>query len=148
MCFAEYPAIPRLHQYIRLETAFGGGKTHSLIACVHIANRGTELATVTEGVLDASYLPDPGTVTVVGIAGDEIPVNRTKGDGLVPYTLWGEIAYQIGGKELYNDVQNEAESFAAPGKNFLECVLGNRKLLIRGYEEHRCWQPQTRIHIM
>ena len=30
----------------RLETSFGGGKTHSLIACVHIANRGTELAPV------------------------------------------------------------------------------------------------------
>lgn len=114
----------------RLETAFGGGKTHTLIACVHIANRGTELATVTEGILDALHLPNPGTVTVVGIAGDEIPVNKTKGDGLIPYTLWGEMAYQIGGKELYNDVRNEAESFAAPGKNFLESVLGNRKMLI------------------
>ena len=57
----------------RLETSFGGGKTHSLIACVHIANRGTELASVTSEILDAQYLPAPHSVTVVGIAGDVIP---------------------------------------------------------------------------
>ena len=28
----------------RLETAFGGGKTHTLIACVHIADRGKDIA--------------------------------------------------------------------------------------------------------
>ena len=114
----------------RLETSFGGGKTHSLIACVHIANRGTELAAVTSEILDSQYLPIPHSVTVVGIAGDEIPVNKIKGDRLIPYTLWGELAYQIGGEALYKEVKGEAESFAAPGKHFLETVLGNRKALI------------------
>lgn len=114
----------------RLETSFGGGKTHSLIACVHIANRGTELAPVTSEIIDTQYLPVPHSVTVAGIAGDEIPVNKIKGDRLIPYTLWGELAYQIGGEELYREVKGEAESFAAPGKHFLETVLGDRKTLI------------------
>lgn len=114
----------------RLETSFGGGKTHSLIACVHIANRGTELAPVTSEILDAQYLPAPHSVTVVGIAGDEIPVSKIKGDRLIPYTLWGELAYQIGGETLYKEVKGEAESFAAPGKHFLETVLGDKKVLI------------------
>ena len=114
----------------RMETAFGGGKTHSLIACVHIANRGTELADVTGDILEPQYLPEPHSVTVVGIAGDEIPVNKIKGDRLIPYTLWGELAYQVGGEALYKQVRGEAESFAAPGKHFLETVLDGKKVLI------------------
>ncbi len=114
----------------RMETAFGGGKTHTLIACVHIANKGTEIADDVADILDREYLPEPGTVTVVGIAGDEIPVSKNMGDKLVPYTLWGELAYQIGGEELYRKVQNAAEMFAAPGKDYLDTVLGGRKVLI------------------
>ena len=95
-------SVPSIY---RLETAFGGGKTHTLIACTHIAYRGTELADVTRDILAPELLPVPGTVGVVGIAGDELPVQRTHGDQLVPYTLWGDMAYQIGGEELYHAVQ-------------------------------------------
>jgi len=119
--------VPAIH---RLETAFGGGKTHTLIACTHIAFRGKELADVTKDLLDPALLPDPGSVAVVGIAGDEIPVHRPKGTALVPYTLWGEIAYQIGGERLYQEVEEEAQSLAAPGKTYFEKVLGDRKVLI------------------
>ena len=114
----------------RMETAFGGGKTHTLISCVHIANKGKDIADVLTDILDARYLPEPGTVDVVGIAGDEIPVSKNMGDKLVPYTLWGELAYQIGGEDLYKQVQNAAEMFAAPGKDFFDEVLGGRKVLI------------------
>ena len=114
----------------RMETGFGGGKTHTLIACVHIAYRGKELSDVTSDIIDARYLPEPNSVHVVGIAGDELPVNKTKGDRLIPYTLWGEMAYQIGGEALYKEVKEDAESFAAPGKPFFEKVLGDKKVLI------------------
>ena len=114
----------------RMETAFGGGKTHSLIACVHIANMGNGIADVVSGILDPAFLPEPHTVKVVGIAGDEIPVSKIRGDKLIPYTLWGELAYQIGGEKLYRQVKDEAESQAAPGKHFLETVLGGSKVLI------------------
>ena len=121
---ASAPAI------YRLETAFGGGKTHTLIACTHIACRGTELRDVTQELLPEELLPAPQSVTVVGIAGDELPVQQTHGDRLVPYTLWGELAYQIGGEALYRAVQAEAESPAAPGRDFFERVLGDGKYLL------------------
>ena len=91
-------SAPALH---RLETAFGGGKTHTLIALTHLGFRGRELAAVTQGIIDPQLLHAPGEVMVVGIAGDEIPVHKPQGSDLAPYTIWGELAYQIGGESLY-----------------------------------------------
>lgn len=91
----EDSTAPAIH---RLETAFGGGKTHALIACTHLGIKGTELAKEAKDVIDADLLLKPGEVEVVGVAGDEIPVHKPKGSKLIPYTLWGEIAFQIGGK--------------------------------------------------
>ncbi len=120
-------SVPAIH---RLETAFGGGKTHTLIALTHLGFRGHNLATATEHILDAKLLPAPGDITVVGVAGDEIPVRKPRGRALIPYTLWGEIAYQVGGEALYRQVEADATSYAAPGRNYFEQILGNRKVLI------------------
>ena len=119
--------VPAIH---RLETAFGGGKTHALIACAHISQLGKSISKETEKLLSPELLPDPGSVTLVGVAGEEIPVHKTKGNKLVPYTLWGEIAFQVGGEPLYREVEDEAGSYAAPGKTFFEKVLAERKVLI------------------
>lgn len=113
----------------RLETAFGGGKTHTLIALTHLGFRAQALAAVTRDIIDAQLLPAPGDVGVVGVAGDELPVHQPQGTDLVPYTLWGDIAYQIGGEALYQQVEGEARSHAAPGKNYFERVMGQRKVL-------------------
>jgi len=119
--------VPAIH---RLETAFGGGKTHTLIACAHIGFKGSDLAPVTAELLPGELLPAAGEVAVVGIAGEDIPVHKTKGSKLVPYTLWGEIAFQIGGKTLYRKLKTEAESHAAPGKNYFETVFAGKKVLL------------------
>src|SRR5262245_36872817 len=68
----------------RLETAFDGGKTHTLIALTHLGFRGRELASVTQGIIDTHLLHAPGEMTVVGITGDEIPVHKPQGSHLVP----------------------------------------------------------------
>lgn len=120
-------SVPAIH---RLETAFGGGKTHTLIALTHLGFRGHDLAAVTSDIVDGQLLPAPGDVTVVGIAGDEIPVHKPQGNALTPYTLWGEIAYQVGGEALYRQVEVDVTSYAAPGRNYFETVLGHRKVLI------------------
>lgn len=120
-------SVPAIH---RLETAFGGGKTHALIACAHIAKLGKSIDEETQDLLPGELLPEPGSIILVGVAGEEIPVHRSKGEELVPYTLWGEIAYQVGGEPLYRLVEEEAGSFAAPGKTFFEKVFGERKVLI------------------
>lgn len=121
---AAYPAIQRL------ETAFGGGKTHALIACTHLAQRGSELKQLAVGLVDPGLLPEQGAVSVVGVRGDEIPVHEPKGKQLIPYTLWGEIAYQIGGEKLYAQVGESASSHAAPGKHYFDTVFADRKVLI------------------
>jgi hypothetical protein len=84
----------------RLETAFGGGKTHTLIALAHLASRGGELAEVAAPLIDGAPLPAPGECGFAGVAGDELAVHRPHGPELIPYTLWGEIAFQIGGAAL------------------------------------------------
>jgi hypothetical protein len=57
-------------------------------------------------------------------------VHKPQGTDLVPYTIWGEIAYQVGREALYRQVRADATSHAAPGRRFFEQVLGGRKGLI------------------
>lgn len=116
----------------RLETGFGGGKTHTLIACTHLAYRGTEIAELAKqvGIVDPKHLLDPGAISVAGIAGDELSVVRGDGDKVLPYTLWAELAKQVGGDELLKQVRAEAFTPAAPGESFFDAVLGGRKVLI------------------
>src|SRR5262249_13091570 len=54
----------------RLETGFGGGKTHNLIATAHAAREGERLA---DRLLDfrISRFPPPGTVKVAAFVGEE-----------------------------------------------------------------------------
>ncbi|MBN2373140.1 DUF499 domain-containing protein [bacterium] len=120
-------SMPAIH---RLETAFGGGKTHVLIALAHLGFKGMELSGAASGMVDGTVIHSPGDVSVAGIAGDELPVHKTRGTGLVPYTLWGEIAYQIGGEALYKEVEEDAESLAAPGEGFFNRIFDGRKALI------------------
>jgi len=114
----------------RLETSFGGGKTHALIALTHLGFRGKELSAIAADIVPENVLHQPGEIFVVGIAGDELPVHKPQGTTLVPYTLWGEIAYQVGGEELYTKVQDEVSSHAAPGLPYFKAVLDNRKGII------------------
>src|SRR5262245_46411091 len=125
-------AMPAIH---RLETGFGGGKTHTLIASTHLAFRGRELAEVVRKALDSpehvisAKLSQPGEIAVVGVAGDEIPVSKPRGAELVPYTLWGEIAFQVGGETLYRSVNAEALAFEE-GKTYFQKVFAGRKVLV------------------
>lgn len=99
-------SVPALH---RLETAFGGGKTHTLIALTHLGFRDHELAAVTQGIIDPHLLHAPDEVMVVSTAGDAIPVHKPQGS---------ELAYQIGGESLYRQAETAATSPAAPDRRF------------------------------
>jgi hypothetical protein len=114
----------------RLETAFGGGKTHTLIALTHLAFCGSDLAEVAAALIDGAPLPACGEISVAGIAGDELAVHRPQGPELVPYTLWGEIAYQLGGEALYRAIGEDATAPAAPGVSYFDTVFTGRKALV------------------
>lgn len=118
---------PAVH---RLETGFGGGKTHTLIGLTHIAKCGKSLGSVTDSLLDGKFLPDQGSVVVVGVVGDELPVQAVKGAKVQPYTLWGELAFQVGGEGLYKTLSDDVTSFSAPGKEFMKAVFEGKKVLV------------------
>lgn len=118
---------PAIH---RLETAFGGGKTHTLIALTHLGHRGTDIAAAAADVIDRSILQPAGSIDVVAIACDEMPVIAPSGDKILAYTLWGEMAIKLGGESFYKDHLKEATSNAFPGQYFLERMFDGRKVLI------------------
>lgn len=115
---------------IRLETAFGGGKTHNLIALYHAA-RG-EIGNAPPELVDRRLVPSPGSVTIAGVVGSDLdPSTGIQHPDATTYTLWGELAYQLGGAAGYNLVaESDRQSKAAPGTGIWERLIGSRPTLI------------------
>ena len=117
---------------IRLDTQYGGGKTHSLIALVHAVRGmvGVEVEKIEEFV-DPSLLPR-GPVRVAALDGENSdPANGlTLEPGLRAKTLWGELAYRLAGAEGYRRVQESDERHIAPGAETLRELFGGQPTLI------------------
>ena len=103
---------------VQLQTNFGGGKTHSLLALYHVFSGApaNDLAGIDAvmAAADATALP---TVRRVVLVGNKIsPGNPvTKPDGTVVRTLWGELAYQLGGAEAYARLADDDQRATNPG---------------------------------
>ena len=82
----------------RLDTSYGGGKTHALIALVHTVRGVQDVGSIGEFV-DPSVLPEC-PVRVAAFDGENAdPANgRAMGDGVLAHTPWGEIAYALAGR--------------------------------------------------
>jgi predicted AAA+ superfamily ATPase len=97
---------------VQLKTPFGGGKTHSLLALYHLARSRDAAARVQE--LDR--VPDPGAVRVCVLSGEYLDHARGRAvDGRTIRTLWGELAYQLGGWEAYDALLVDGEEGPPPG---------------------------------
>ena len=114
----------------RLDTAYGGGKTHGLIALVHAARGMAGVPGVAEFV-DPGLLP-AGPVRVAAFDGENAdPANgRTMGDGTLAYTPWGEIAWSLAGRAGYDRVRRSDEDRVAPGAETLRELFGGEPTLI------------------
>jgi predicted AAA+ superfamily ATPase len=111
---------------VQLQTNFGGGKTHSMLALYHLFSGTvpTELSGVDEVLKDAKVTKLP-TVNRVVLVGNKIsPGNPvTKADGTVVRTLWGELAWQLGyaagcakeAKKAYKRIEADDEKATSPG---------------------------------
>ena len=107
---------------IRLETSFGGGKTHDEIAIWHIAKNGRQISGLDRFVNDLTIIPDR-PIQVAAIACQDLdPVNGVlhEESGIRVHTLWGEIAYQIGGVEGYSLLRGSDEQKVSPGTVVIE----------------------------
>lgn len=113
----------------RLDTSFGGGKTHGLIALIHAAREGASIPNIGEF---ASVSPLPQGTAVAAFDGEASdPSNgRTMGGGIRAFTPWGEIAAQLGGPEGYERVKLSDVERKAPGADTLGEVFGDRPVLI------------------
>jgi len=116
---------------IRLETSFGGGKTHDAIALWHICQQGRNI-TQLERFTNLNLIPDY-TTQVAAIDGRDLdPINGVYHEetGITTYTLWGEIAYQIGGVRGYDLLKGSDESGISPGTSVLERLIENYPTVI------------------
>lgn len=103
---------------IQLQTNFGGGKTHSMLALYHLfggADPGDLI-----GVEDLMTKADITTLAQakrVVLVGNKIsPGNPIiKEDGTEVRTLWGEMAWQLGGKEAFDRVAEDDKNSTSPG---------------------------------
>lgn len=120
---------------LQLRTPFGGGKTHALIALYHLATAsGKERVNIIEAVSARRgvTLADPGPVSVAVLHGMSLdPLAPRKPEhGVALHTLWGELAYQLGGKSVYELVRAQDEARSAPGKPLLQQLIGSDPTLI------------------
>ncbi len=114
----------------RLDTSYGGGKTHGLIALRHAALGMQGVSDVSEFV-DPSLLPH-GPVRVAAYDGENAdPTNgREMGGGIFARTPWGEIGYALAGRTGYERVRKSDESRIAPGAETLRGLFGGEPTLI------------------
>jgi hypothetical protein len=118
---------------VQLQTNFGGGKTHSMLALYHLFSDAApgELAGI-DDVLKQAGVSRPPKVNRVVLVGNKIsPGNPvTKSDGTVVRTLWGELAWQLGfaaggvkeAKKAFQRIQADDERSTSPGDALRELM--------------------------
>ena len=103
---------------VQLQTNFGGGKTHSMLALYHLFSgvAPSDLAGVDAVLAEAGVKTLPKARRVVLVGNKISPGNPvTKADGTVVRTLWGELAYQLGGKKAFARIAKDDEKATSPG---------------------------------
>jgi predicted AAA+ superfamily ATPase len=102
---------------INLQTNFGGGKTHSMLALWHVAAGLPigEFPQETQDLLSANKYSG-GKVNRVAIVGNHFsPSGVIEHDGTHVNTMWGELAWQLGGPQGYALVANADANRTPPG---------------------------------
>lgn len=108
---------------VQLQTNFGGGKTHSMLALYHLfsGTNASELVGIDEVLKEAGTDKLPSARRVVLVGNKISPGNPvTKQDGTVVRTLWGELAWQLGGKKAFERLKADDEKATSPGDRLRE----------------------------
>jgi len=103
---------------IQLQTPFGGGKTHTLLSMYHLIKSPKKSPRVdsVKALLDGAGLKEVPKASVAALVGTALNVNHDR-------TLWGEMAHQLGGDQLFQMLAKDDEMKTAPGTNLLGKVL-------------------------
>ncbi len=118
---------------VQLQTNFGGGKTHSMLALYHLfsGTAPSDLPGVDDVMAEASTKTLPKVQRVVLVGNKISPGNpSTKADGTVVRTLWGELAWQLGGKKAFTRIAKDDEKATSPGDVLRELFVEHGPCLI------------------
>lgn len=118
---------------VNLQTNFGGGKTHSMLAVYHLFS-GLPASAFPQGVQDVVADGDLASLDVrkVALVGTHLGPNqpRVKGDGTEVHTLWGELAWQLGGRAAYDRIADSDRSGTPPGDALTALIREHAPVLI------------------
>lgn len=114
---------------VELQTNFGGGKTHSMLALYHLAS-GIQPSMLPglDVLAEETGTSLPSKIRRAVLVGNKISSAdiHIKKDGTRVRTLWGELAWQLGGAEGYALVREADEHGVSPGDNL--------RVLLKKYE--------------
>ena len=108
---------------VELQTGFGGGKTHSMLALYHMCGAGSKAKNL-QGIDDLLRelglvdLPAARRAVFVGTSRSVSDVD-TMEDGTSIRTMWGDLAWQLAGREGFDLVADADRDGTAPGSNRL-----------------------------
>src|SRR5208283_4593271 len=111
---------------IQLQTAFGGGKTHTMLAVYHLATRKCALGDLTgiSALIDEAKLMDVPQARVAVLDGNAYAPGQPWQRGKQSIrTLWGELAWQLGQDEAFTLVKEADATGTSPGKDTLKALL-------------------------
>jgi predicted AAA+ superfamily ATPase len=111
---------------VDLMTTFGGGKTHSLLAVYHLCggHDATELAGMAELAREIGVEGMPAKIGRAVVVGNDVSARgEMKSDGTQVNTLWGELAWQLGGKEAFETIRADDEARTSPKSSDLVKLL-------------------------
>lgn len=111
---------------IQLQTAFGGGKTHTMLAVYHLATRDcplTNLAGVAPLIERAGLMDVPRARVAILDGHAHAPGQPWKHRNTLVRTLWGELALQLGGEDAFALVEEADRTGTSPGKDVLRRLL-------------------------
>ena len=115
---------------IQIQTPFGGGKTHALVAIYHYLKNGQRVKELLPAGLE---LLSPKVAVIAGNHWDPVAGRTT--DGVTRRTFWGEIGYQIGGAAGYEAFRANDEARVSPGKDKLRDFLAAHQPFILLFDE-------------
>ncbi len=112
---------------VQLQTSFGGGKTHSMLALYHLVGGQIGFSEIPGGEDIVSQIGDVDDriearrAVIVGTAFSPTEPRRYR--DCTTHTLWGDIAYQLGGVEAYRAVETADLTGVSPGSDTLLSLL-------------------------
>ncbi len=122
------------NRVISLQTGFGGGKTHTLISLYHLCkwgNRASQSQSARE-LLEYTGMPEfsSANIAVFTNTTNDAANGRITADGIHIQTIWGELAYQLGGKDAFEIVRKNDEQLIAPAGLFKKVLESCKPALI------------------